>query len=223
MRGTVKSELVWFVFVFVLLCCFFFPERWNYLCALSRNQDGYKYPSDHGEIFWDICLDSCSHWENGSKAPLLGGKKRWEDIPWFLPTPPLALENVKHEHSKTSKSTKRKAQSQVRLVAHLFSIYFFKKNAGWTVVLILLCSAGVLLWGQVFPLPGRREGNEAVGPPSLPAPQLGEGRKSLSSSCTWWAEVWLLITCVTLRPMDHETVPTKLPVSAASADFGSWL
>lgn len=56
-------------------------------------------------------------------------------------------------------------------------------------MLILLYSAGVLLWGQVFPLPGYREGNEAVAPPSLPAPQLGERRKSLSNSSTWWAEV----------------------------------
>jgi len=96
--------------------------------------------------------------------------------------PPLALESVKHQHLKASKSRKGRAQSRVRIMLHLFSIPVFQKNRvdsgadtlqGWS-----------LAMGLAFHLPGHRAASEAVVPLSPLAPQLGEGRKLPSNSCT---------------------------------------
>lgn len=92
MRGAMKSwpECFW--------------EMKSPMCSFKEQRPLQKYPSDHREIFWNICLDYCSHREAGPKAPVSGGED--DTNPVFCLCPPLFLWKT----SKASKSRRRRAQ-----------------------------------------------------------------------------------------------------------------
>lgn len=137
------------------------------------------------------------------------------------PSPSLSLENIQHGTFKIYKSRKRRAQSIYRIVLHLFSIPFFQKNrmvsgAG------TFCSGGICNGAGISPAPAQGRAARQWHHCHSWTPWLGKRRISFSSSSTLWAEVWLLISYITLRIMDREIALVKLLVSAATADFGGW-
>lgn len=140
----------------------FSSEKWNCLRAVSQSQNWCKYPRDHREIFWDICLDSCSNWEASTKPPVFtDGKQKYKKT-----NPRSCL-----WPSCSDKSNPGREGLNTHCASSL--PHFSFQKPGCTVVPVLFCSAGVLQQGQHFPCRG------TVMTPVL---WLGEGRKSLSNS-----------------------------------------